>query len=344
MTSGHLSELLDPLPAVDPVLIDGYRIDRIRQMTLSYAADRYLGELGRDGLAATTLSTYRTYLEKLANMYPHHDVDEVTTDMVRRFLDSICTNKVGEPLSTATQSQRIGIVKKFFAWMRTEELAPLDPVERLKSPKRKNPVDNDNIVSVTTEETQRMLAVAARDLGLKTSPQDRYRALICLGVLSYTGGRRHAVAQLRVSDYDAFAEPHPTLTLHEKGGKTIKKPVAAKLAEILAAADLDGVWTDEDDYLIPGKASQRRPGERDDRIVWKVVKDVARDAKVKSHVHALRAAFAVFFIDNNPEQLLALKELMGHASVATTMIYLRRMNRQRNMAVVVDLDWEPVAS
>jgi integrase/recombinase XerC len=319
-------------------MTDGVRADRLRTMTISYATDRYLGELARQGLKPRSIIRYRSFLDRLADMYPHHDVDEVTVDMVRRFLDRI-TVRVGSsvPLDRDTVSQRVGIVKAFFGWLHDENMIPTDPTVRVVAPRRKNPLENDNIVTVTSEEVQRMLAVAGRDVGLKLTPQDRWRPLLCLGVLAYTGGRRGAVSQLRISAYDGFADP-PTLTFQEKGGKPIRKPVATRLAEIIRQAALGGVWGDPDDYLIPSKASPRK-AERDARIIYKVVKDVAADAKVISHVHALRAAFAVYFIDNKPDQTLALKDLMGHVDMATTLIYLRRRDRQRNMGVVVDLDW-----
>jgi len=79
---------------------------------------------------------------------------------------------------------------------------------------------------------------------------------------------------------------------------------------------------------------QRRQGEQDDRAVYYLVKNIAKRAGVEAHVHALRAASAVKYLEANPGRLLELKELMGHRNLATTQIYLRRLDRQRSMETV----------
>jgi hypothetical protein len=59
-------------------------------------------------------------------------------------------------------------------------------------------------------------------------------------------------------------------------------------------------------------------------------------------VHALRAAFAVQFDEQNPGRVIALKELLGHARVETTMVYLRRKNKALEMESVRGLSWGSV--
>ena len=41
----------------------------------------------------------------------------------------------------------------------------------------------------------------------------------------------------------------------------------------------------------------------------------------------------------HPGDVEALKELMGHRSIATTQVYLRKLDRQRAMERVRDLSW-----
>ncbi len=56
-------------------------------------------------------------------------------------------------------------------------------------------------------------------------------------------------------------------------------------------------------------------------------------------MHAFRAAFAVQFDEAHPDQVIALKELMGHKRLETTLIYLRRKKKARAMEAVRDLSW-----
>jgi hypothetical protein len=100
------------------------------------------------------------------------------------------------------------------------------------------------------------------------------------------------------------------------------------------------IWKSDDDYLIPN----RRPGavkraDRSDKVIWETVKTIAARAGVEAHVHALRAAFAVQFDEANPSHVVALKELMGHARIDQTLVYLRRKNKQKAMEVVRTLSW-----
>lgn len=303
---------------------------RVRIMTTSQAADLYLGELARQGRTQRTIASYRRTLHKLADAYPHHDVEELTASMLRAFLDGYARNrKTGRGANRpATIAQAVTIVRCFFKWLHEEDLVTRDPAERIRRPKLAPAYENDNVVTVSSADV-RLLLDEANKMGW---PE---RLAVSLAV--YSGARRHALATIRRSDYDPFAK---TLRFQEKGGKTIVKPVADPLASVLDAAIISGVYEDDDDYLIPGTARQRRPGDRDDRVVWRLIGQVASAARVKTTVHALRAAFAVYYLETQGEDhLFSLQQLMGHSRVETTMVYLRRLDRRRSMETVRGLDW-----
>jgi site-specific recombinase XerD len=99
-----------------------------------------------------------------------------------------------------------------------------------------------------------------------------------------------------------------------------------------------------DDYVIPNRrpASVRRK-ERSSRVIWETVRRVATRANVRSHAHALRAAFAVHFDETYPDQILTLKDLLGHARLETTLVYLRRRKKQLAMERVRGLSWGSAA-
>ena len=48
---------------------------------------------------------------------------------------------------------------------------------------------------------------------------------------------------------------------------------------------------------------------------------------------------AVQFDAAHPDQVIALKELLGHARLETTLIYLRRKDKATAMEAVRDLSW-----
>jgi integrase len=308
----------EPLPAFDDVqeVAEGVIIRPL--LRIGEAVDLYLGDLARRGKAARTRDTYRRTLDDFCDTLPRAwDVAKVTTDDVRRFLDRYNSH------SPAYRAQKDSILRGFFAWLYVNEVIKRSPLERMLPPKRQNPDDID-VVSVSTDEVRAMLAAC----------QD-WPERLTLAVLAYMGPRRRAASRLRLSDYDRTGR---RLRFREKGGKTIWKPVPHELGRTLDAAIAAGVYDAPDAYLIPSLAMPRN-NERDDRVIWKTVKRVAGRCGIECHTHALRAAFAVFFDENHPDHVTTLKDLLGHKRIETTMVYLRRRDRDAGMETVRDLSW-----
>ena len=288
-------------------------------MTIYQACDLYLAECARQGKSPKTRDRYRRHFEKLGDMFPHYDVDEITTVMLRRFLDRWAEN------APATSAQIVSMLRKFFGWLEKEDIIPADPALRLERPGLPRPEEQDDITSLTREQDQRMLTAAVG-----------WVEILTLNLLAFTGARRGAVAQLHRRDYDPEVRE---LTFREKGGKTITKAVPDELCDLLDAAIASGLYESPDDYLVPPEAPLRRSGPRDDKIIWKIVKRVAKRVGIEAHVHAFRAAFAVYFLETKPDKLVALNALLGHSNLETTRIYLRRLDRKKAMEEVRDLSW-----
>ncbi len=66
---------------------------------------------------------------------------------------------------------------------------------------------------------------------------------------------------------------------------------------------------------------------------------LAERAGIQAYVHAIRAAFAVHYLETHPGDIEALQALMGHSRPETTQVYLRKLNRTKAMERVRDLDW-----
>jgi site-specific recombinase XerD len=293
-------------------------------LTLDDAIDRYLGDLTRRGKAERTRDTYRRTLDDFCDTLPHHwDVAKIGDDDVRRFLDRYNRR------SPAYRAQKDSTLRGLFTWLYTEGKIRQHPMGRMLPPRRQRPEDVD-VVTVSSEEVRAMLTCC-----------ETWTERLTLAVLAYMGPRRRACARLRVFDYDPAAR---RLRFHEKGDKTIWKPVPHQLAELIEAALAADVYAGEDDYLIPNVSSPRRTGDRDDRIIWRTVRAVAERAGVRAHTHSLRAAFAVYYLETNPGEVESLKELLGHRSILTTQLYLRRLDRGVAMERVRSLDWSEIAA
>lgn len=335
MTATAYDAREDPvdLTHVDPAVLEAKADgDRLWRMTISRAADLWLGELERKNHSVRTIDTYRRLLDKLSEGREDMGIKEVTAETIRRFLDSQSRRKDGVRKSAATIAQNVSILCGFFDWLTKEGGVDRNPTQRngdriISRPRQVSPDENDNVVTVSEADVVRLMEASRR---LK------WNRMLAVHALVYLGPRRAAMSTARISDYDASER---MLTFHEKGGKTIRKPVPDELADIIDQGIADGEYQSMDDYLIPSDYPQRRNGDRDNRVIWRLVKDVADEAGVTTHVHALRAAFAVNYLTQNPGKIVALQKLMGHRRVETTMVYLRRLDRQEQMESVRTMTW-----
>jgi integrase len=283
------------------------------------AIDRYIGGLARRGRRRSTLCSYRRLLNDFADVVKDRPPAELTLEDYELFLD----RWVGS--SPSTLATGVSLVRGFSRFLYERGYAAADVAEPLKRPKRPSAEDL-NVVTVSSGDVARLL-----------ENTEDWQELLCVATASYLGARRNALALVRRRDVDLEAG---TIRFVEKGGKVAVKPMPHEYLAILRAAEAHGVWSSPENYLIPNRrpASVRR-AERSDKIIWETIKRVAARARIKTHVHALRAAFAVQFDEAHPDQVIALKELMGHTRLETTLIYLRRKDKARAMEAVRDLSW-----
>ncbi len=293
-------------------------------MRVARATDRWLGELERSGRQPETLNAYRRHLNKLVDHLgrsrPDALVREVTTDDCRSFLDNW---RGREPSTVCTIHSA---VNGLFGWLFIEGEVDVNPMARIKRPRRPRPGEAE-VVIVTRTDVEKMF-----------SATKNWQQFLCLSVLAYVGARRNAASRLRWRDVDlTFGSVH----LHEKGKKSVDVTIPDELALILREACESGeVACTPDDYVIPNRrpASVRR-AERSNKVIWETVRQIADQAGVRATTHALRRAFAVQFLENNPGAIETLKELLNHARIDTTQTYLNALNRSKLMEPVRSLSW-----
>ena len=289
-------------------------------MRIGRAIDAYDGELARRGKSRETRRHYRADLHKFAGAFDSEAMaEDITLSDYERFLDRWADR------SPSTLAGKVSLVRGFseFLWERgvTETHVALP----LKRPRRKRPEDLE-VTTISSEDVGRMLD-ACRD----------WQELLCIATLAYTGARRAAVARARRKDVNLERR---TIRFLEKGGKSAVKRVADEYLAILRAAESHDVWAGPQDYLVPNRRTASvRGSERSDKIIWDTVKRIAARAGIDSHCHAFRAAFAVQYDEQHPGLNFELKDLMGHARMETTLVYMRRKKRERAMETVADLSF-----
>jgi len=289
-------------------------------LTINRAIDLFAGDLSRRGCSDRTRYTYTRILGHLADRLPADlDVSRITSDDCRLFLDGF------NRLADGTKCHTYTVLSSFFKWLVMTEQTKRSPMSTIPRPRRRRAEDLD-VVTVSGDDVRKLLKAG-----------QTWTERLAVAIPVYLGPRRRAVAQLRLSDYN---RAEGKIRFREKGGKTIWKPVPDELANLLEAAISDKAIVEPDDYLVPPEGHLTRAGVRDDRVIWRVVKRVAERAGVETHVHALRAAFAVLYLEQNPGDTYGAQLLLGHVNPQTTQVYLRKLDKNTVMEPVRGLSWD----
>lgn len=275
----------------------------------------FLRELA-DGrqLSAHTVAAYRRDLSELANFldtyfqcddWPWSRVDR---NALRRFLGKLAQQQ----LARRTIARRLSAVRSFFRFLHREDLVQANPARTVRSPKLEKTLPQ----WLSRGDAERVFAVAenrAAEGGLRG-----VRDLAIIELFYSTGMRLSELHGLDMDDVDVIGEQ---VKVRGKGRKERIVPLGAQAitalrryelrrSEVLGRSDRGAVFINQN-----GKRLSRRQIQE---IVRKAVESGAAEAGMSPH--ALRHSFATHLLDAGAD-LLAVKELLGHASLSTTSIY-----------------------
>lgn len=289
-------------------------------MLLMSAIEMYRGDMRRRQFTEHTQDRYTRGLERFGEHVGYGTpVADIDTATCRGFLDTFTTH------AASTVALEFTILSSFFNFLVLDDVIDVSPMSKVRRPKVPALSDRER-TRVTTDEVRLMLRRC------ETWPEK-----MCLYFAVYTGARRNALSNLRWRDVDLAKG---TVTFQEKGRKRIEKPIAKQLRAVIDEyLAQPSVHAGPNDFVIPNRKYTGR-GTRSNKIIWLLVKTVADRCGVDSHVHSLRAAFAVHFLESNPGQIEDLRALMGHNSIGTTQGYLDEYNKGKAMETVRDLSFE----
>lgn len=162
---------------------------------------------------------------------------------------------------------------------------------------------------VTKAEFEKLLAEA-------TQP---YRDWFILGGM--VGLRAHEVAKIEGADLIEDNGGY-SLRVIGKGGTDLVVPVADKVAEVIKSYNTLGrLW-----IVDPNRFSRRAANE--------MRRILGANAK---HFHSLRHYFATTMLEKSDGDLLAVRDLMRHSSVATTQVYTQlAQGRTRSLVNLIE--------
>lgn len=284
----------------------------VKQMKLSDAIEALCLATVADGRSPRTVEDYRQKLRPLVAFLGDLEIDQVTTNDLRRFvvdlrsregrwLDHPNRPQTAGGLSPASIAGNIRAVKRLFNFLQDDGLLSNNPAARLKGskPKRGEPK------GIGREDLRRLLAATAGDAPNLV----RNRAILLF--LADTGCRVGGLVGLRLADLDLEGK---TALLVEKGDKArrvpFSEPTAAALARWLAIRPEGGAAVFC--HLETGATL-------DTQAIREVLRRLAVTAGATGPVnpHSFRHAFAREFIISGGD-MGSLADLLGHADIATT--------------------------
>lgn len=257
-------------------------------------------------LSAHTVAAYRSDLEQFAaycqRVYDIQQETEVTREVVKSWLAEL----VGEGLAATSVRRKLSALKALFHYRQSRGQQAHDPTQRVPTPRvgRKLPA------TIPAEDMARLFA--AFPLPAENEDPASLRDHLILALLYQCGLRRAELIALRPQDVDLHRRQ---LRILGKGSKERLVPFGEGLAALLSRyldlsiADHRLLETDKGKPLYPKFVYTR---------VRLYLAGVSSEQKKSPHV--LRHSFATHLMEGGAE-LNAVKELLGHASLAATQVY-----------------------
>lgn len=248
------------------------------------------------------LSSFQSFLE---TQFALTDIELVKHTHIRSWLASMKE----EDKSERTLQRKISAVKSLFKYLLRTGAVKLNPTRLVLTPKA--PVR----LPVFLEEQQTEM-IAGSSAGFPEGIEGVTEYLI-LELLYQTGMRRAELVQLKETDIEYSRRQ---VRILGKRNKERMVPVGDELlAELKAYTELKRKnFNQVHPFLLSLKTGKPLYAQYVYRVVQKHLKGVTTLNKKSPHV--LRHTFATHMMNNGAE-LNAIKELLGHSSLAATQIY-----------------------
>lgn len=285
-------------------------------MDLEHPLAEYLRSLekGRQ-LSPNTVAAYRRDLTQfrdwLDTQHPTWDWPDVDRLDLRSYLGHLTRRG----LARRTISRKLSAIRTFFRWLHREQVVEANPARTIRSPK----LDRKLPAWLGRTDVDRLFVLAEN-----RAAEGGFRGARDLAILEtfYATGMRVAELQgLSPSDIDLVADQ---VKVRGKGRKERIVPLggaavrALRRYESLRSQVIRGAGEPDRGALFISGNARRLSRRRIQEIVQEFLDAVADEGELSTH--SLRHSFATHLLDAGAD-LMAVKELLGHASLSTTQIY-----------------------
>jgi site-specific recombinase XerD len=255
------------------------------------------------GRSPRTCEAYARDLEFFGKFLAR-DVATAQRSEIKAFVLELAGKRRYQP---AAIRRKLVALRRFYRYLIVEGRREDDPMVGIEAPKlpKRLPV-------VLKEDEVAKLLRTAPPAGRTEFQRLRDRAI--LETLYASGIRRAEIASLNLHDVDLERRIMRVTGKGDKQRTVLINEAAADAMRLYLAHRPRG----SDDAFFVGRRGERLGV----RAIWSVVKTIEKMSGLQVHAtpHVMRHSFATHLLENGAD-LMTIKELLGHESLATTQIY-----------------------
>ena len=278
------------------------------------AASSFLNHLQIErGLALNSVAAYRRDLEKFRTFLDSRILQEVTPEVIATFQSSLREAK----LSVATINRADSTLRSFFKHLQ-QEFGFADPTLETSPSKSARRLPK----ALTISQILSMIDAAFRE-GEPITLRDQ----AMLELLYSSGARVSELIGINLNDISTVQTDDGEITTLKLRGKGSKERIVPLGSFATKAIDDYRVRIRPDLLAKNSKGNSAlflntRGGRISRQSAWRMVLDAAEAAGITEHVspHVFRHSYATHLLDGGAD-IRVVQELLGHASVTTTLIY-----------------------
>lgn len=249
----------------------------------------------------TDLVQFKNFIE---TYYPEVELESVDGDIVRAWIISLMESKT----SARSVNRKLSSLKSFYRYLQKMGQITMSPLKKISGPKAKKPIPS----FVDYSDMEKVL-----DLEVQDNDYESFRDKVILELFYVTGMRRAELIGLTDKDVDLYAG---NIRVTGKRNKQRIIPISKNtIALIDSYIEIrNNNFENQTAAFFVKKDGEPIYPMLIHRVVSNHLKWIPTLAKASPHV--LRHSFATGML-NNGADINAVKELLGHSSLASTEIY-----------------------